>query len=71
MMVKLAKNSQHLHSDYEQRGRGKRTKCLSSKRLFDNLDSDCYDDEDFEVLNNSKKNQNRTYPYHFLIFLQS
>ncbi|KAF0722827.1 Uncharacterized protein FWK35_00033533, partial [Aphis craccivora] len=55
MMVKLAKNSQNLHSDYEQRGRGKRTKCLSSKRLFDNLDSDCSVDEDFEALNSSKK----------------
>ncbi|KAF0769195.1 Uncharacterized protein FWK35_00010563 [Aphis craccivora] len=56
MMVKLAKNTQNLHSDYEQRGRGKRTKCLSSKRLFDNLDSDCSVDEDFEALNSSKKN---------------
>lgn len=54
-MVKLAKNSQNLHSDYEQKGRGKITKCLSSKRLFDNLDSDCSVDEDFEALNSSKK----------------
>jgi len=53
MMVKLAKNAQNLHSDYEQRGRGKRTK--SSKRLFDNLDSDCSVDDDFELLKSSKK----------------
>lgn len=44
-MVKLAKNYQNLHSDYEQRGRGKRTKCLSLKRLFDSSDSDCSVDE--------------------------
>jgi len=54
-MVKLAKNAQNLHSDYEQRGRGKRTKCSSSKRLFDNLDSDCSVDEDFEALKSSQK----------------
>ncbi|CAI6376203.1 unnamed protein product [Macrosiphum euphorbiae] len=53
MMVKLAKNAQNLHSDYEQRGRGKRTK--SSKRLFDNLDSECSVDEDIEPLRSNKK----------------
>jgi len=52
-MVKLAKNEQNLHSDYEPRGRGKRTK--SSKRLFDDLDSECSVDEDFEPLRSSKK----------------
>lgn len=56
MMVKLAKNAQNLHSDYEQRGQGKRTKA-SSKRLFDNLDSDCSIDEDFEALNSNKKSK--------------
>ncbi|XP_022177340.1 uncharacterized protein LOC111038511 [Myzus persicae] len=61
MMVKLAKNAQNLHSDYEQRGRGKRTKCLSSKRLFDNLDSDCSVDEDFEALLNSNKKKSKTH----------
>lgn len=50
MMVKLAKNAQNLHSDYEQRGRGKRTK--SAKRLFDDLDSSV--DEDLEPLRRSK-----------------
>jgi len=58
MILKLAKNSQNLHSDYEQRGQGKRIKCLSSKRLFDNLDSECSVDEDFEVLENRKKVRN-------------
>jgi len=57
-MVKLAKNSKNLHSDYEQRGRGKRTKCLSSKRFIENLGSDCSVDEDFEASNSSKKSQN-------------
>jgi len=54
-MVKLAKNAQNLHSDYEQRGRGKRTKSLTSKCLFDNLNTDFSDDEDFEALKSSQK----------------